>query len=211
MTIHLCEQGQSEWFNLRIGRVTASNIHKLIAKTKKGTTAKRETYLWDLVTERITGQAKPHYVSKAMEWGIENEPTARSAYEMRYDVPVETVGFITHDSIQWFGASPDGLIGDDGGLEIKCPDTDTHLQWMHAGIVPEEHLDQVLSNLSCSGRKWWDFMSYDPRLPEHLKEFIIRVFAEEYAEKIQETESQVQEFLREVEQLTNWFRERKYV
>ena len=110
-----------------------------------------------------------------MQWGLDQEPFARAAYELHAGVLVETCGFVLHPQIARFGASPDGLVGDDQPLiQIKCPTTKTHLEWMMAKTIPLEHIPQMLAELSCTGREWADFVSFDPRLPEHLQLFVLR-------------------------------------
>jgi hypothetical protein len=131
-----------------------------------------------------------------MEWGNECEPFARAAYEIGCDVMADSVGFILHPTFDYSGASPDSLIGTDGGLEVKCPKTTTHIKWMQAGGVPEEHQAQCLWNMACAGRAWWDFVSYDPRLPDGLKIFIVRMDRDDA--RIAEIEAEVIQFNQEV-------------
>lgn len=188
------EQGSSEWLKLRCGRVTASMVKKVM-----GTKGARETYMLDLVAERLTGNATEHFVSQPMKNGMEFEPIARLAYECDKGVEVLRPGIITHDDIPWFGASPDGLIGEDGGLEIKCPNTTTHISWLEDGVIPKDHLDQVLSCLACSKLKWWDFRSFDPRLPQELQSFDVRCWAKDHKDKIETIESEVIKFIDELD------------
>jgi hypothetical protein len=169
-----CVQGSEEWAEARCGLVTASRAADVIAMTKKGEAAARRNYRTELVVEILTGQPAPRYVSPEMQWGIDQEPFARAAYELRHDLLVATCGFILHPEIPRFGASPDGLIGRDGLIQIKCPNTSTHLGWMLGGTVPLEHAPQMLAELACTGREWCDFVSYDPRLPHHLQLFVRR-------------------------------------
>ena len=210
--LHDVEQGTGAWHALRCGRVTASRV-----KDVMGTKAKREGYLWELVTERLTGQCSEHYVTEAMKWGSEVEPVARVTYEMQHNCTVDRPGFYTCDDIPWFGASPDGTTMDltqkySGlkGLEIKCPfNTMNHLKWMKDGVIPEkEHLDQVLSNMICSGLEEWDFMSFDPRLPENLQMFIVTCNKSDHADYMEEIAKEVKAFLQEVDKLTHWYKER---
>jgi hypothetical protein len=147
--------------------------------TKKGEGADRRNYRTELLCERLTGQPYPQYVSQEMQWGIDQEPFARAAYELQRDVLVETCGFVVHPLVAKFGASPDGLVGDDGMIQIKCPNTSTHLGWMLGGVVPVEHMAQMLGELSCTGREWCDFVSYDPRLPSHLQLWVRRFARDE--------------------------------
>jgi hypothetical protein len=140
-----------------------------------GEAASRRDYRAELIAERLTGRAEDHYVSKEMKFGTEQEPFARTAYEIKTENIVDQVGFIFHPRLDFTGASPDGLIGEDGGLELKCPKTTTHLAYMMAGTVPKEYQHQMLWNMACAEREWWDFASYDPRLPERLRIFIVRM------------------------------------
>jgi hypothetical protein len=169
------EQGSDEWVQARVGLVTASRCGDVIDMTKKGDeSAHRRDYRSELICEILTGQPYPRLITREMQWGIDQEPFARAAYEMQRDVLVETRGFVVHPDIARFGASPDGLVGDDGLIQIKCPNTSTHLRWMLAGTIPVEHMPQMLAELACTGREWCDFVSYDPRLPAHLQLFVRR-------------------------------------
>lgn len=174
------EQGSREWRQARCGLVTASRCGDVTAVRKDKTeSAPRANYRAELMCEILTGQPYPQFVSLEMQWGIEHEAEARVAYELREGVLVDTVGFVIHPEIDRFGASPDGIVGamDDetgGMIQIKCPTTKTHLTWMRAGVVPLEHMPQMLAEMSCTGRAWCDFVSFDPRLPEHLQLFVCR-------------------------------------
>lgn len=170
-----CEQGSELWAAARSGLVTASRCADMIAKIKKGESASRRNYRTELIVEILTGQPYPQYVSQEMQWGTDQEPFGRAAYEMQRDVLVETCGFVLHPMIPRFGASPDGLVGDDGMIQVKCPNTATHLGWMLAGIVPAEYAPQMFAEMACAGRQWSDFVSFDPRLPSHLQLFIRRL------------------------------------
>ena len=172
------EQGSPEWFAARCGRVTASRIADIMAKTKTGPSASRANYLAQIVAERLTGVVQESYSNAAMTWGTETEPLARMAYELRTDSLVETVGFIPHPTIKMAGASPDGLAGD-GLIEIKCPNTSTHIDTLLDGTVPGKYVLQMQWQMACTGRSWCDFVSYDPRMPEHLSMFIKRVNRDE--------------------------------
>jgi hypothetical protein len=170
-----CVQGSEAWAQARCGLVTASRCGDVTACTKKGEeTADRRNYRSELMSERLTGQPYPRFVSREMEFGLAQEPFARAAYELAHDVLVETCGFILHPGIDRFGASPDGLVGEDGLIQIKAPNTSTHLAWMLAGTIPVEHMPQMLGEMSCTQRAWVDFVSYDPRLPPHLQLFVRR-------------------------------------
>jgi hypothetical protein len=172
-----CEHGSPEWHSARCGLVTASRCADVIATIKKGKEegAPRRNYRAELVVALLTGQTPPTpFVTREMQWGIDQEPFARAAYEMDRNLMIEPMGFVFHPTIPRFGASPDGLIGNDGLLQIKCPTTATHLAWLMAGIVPIEHAPQMLAEMACTGRQWNDFVSFDPRLPKHLQLFIRR-------------------------------------
>jgi len=173
------EQGSPEWFAARCGIVTASRLSDVAGTKKvKGQTvenAARAQYRMEIMCEILTGQPYPQYVSKEMQWGLDQEPFARAAYEMQRDVLVERVGFVLHPQIPRFGCSPDGFVGERGLLQIKCPNTNTHLNWLLDGVVPMEHYPQMIAELSCNpDRDWCDFVSFDPRLPEHLQLFVRR-------------------------------------
>ena len=193
------EQGSELWIQARVGLVTASRCADVIAMTKKGEGADRRNYRTELICERLTGIPYPQYVTKDMEWGREQEPFARAAYELRYDVLVETVGFVPHPTITNFGCSPDGYSGDKGMLQIKCPTIGTHLAYLMAGVVPVEHIPQMLGELACHPeREWSDFVSFHPAFPEHLQLFVRRF--ERNDKLIATLESEVQHFNYELEE-----------
>jgi hypothetical protein len=194
----LLEQGSEEWIEARIGMVTASRAADVIATLKRGgEAAARASYRSELLCEILTGQPYPQYVSQDMEWGRLQEPFARAAYELEQDVLVETCGLIVHPEVERFGASPDGRVGEDGLIQIKCPTTRTHLDWMLGGVVPVEHIPQMLAEMSCTGRKWCDFVSYEPRLPSHLQLFIRRYMRDD--KFLATLESEVKHFVRELD------------
>lgn len=166
-------QRNDDWQSERIGKITASRIKDLNAKPQKGK-ALNATML-ALLSERLTGEAMPIYTTKAMEWGIECEPLAITAYENETGEFVIGCGLIPHPTIEMSGASPDGLVGDDGLIEIKCPETTTHLNTLLTGEVPSEYLPQITWQMACTERDWCDFISFDPRVPENLQIKIIRV------------------------------------
>jgi putative phage-type endonuclease len=169
------EQGTSEWFAARCGKVTASRVADIIAKTKTGPSASRENYLAQIVCERMTGKPAESYSNAAMAWGSEQEVFARAAYESVKDVLVEEVGFVSHPNISEAGASPDGLVGLFGLVEIKCPNTATHIQTLLDQKVPEKYNTQMQWQMACTQRQWCDFVSFDPRMAEGLQLFIKRV------------------------------------
>ena len=173
--IELMEQGSDAWFNIRIGKVTASRVADVLAKTKTGYSTTRDNYMAQLVCERLTGQKGESFTNAAMQHGTETEPLARAAYEALRDVLVDEVGFVSHPTIEMSGASPDGLVGEDGLIEIKCPNTATHIETLLSETVPNKYYTQMQFQLSCTGRKWCDFVSFDNRLPSELQMFVKRV------------------------------------
>ena len=173
--IELMEQGTEEWFNIRIGKVTASRVADVLAKTKTGYSTTRENYMAQLVCERLTGQKGESFTNAAIQHGIETEAYARAAYEALRDVLVDEVGFVSHPTIEMSGASPDGLVGEDGLIEIKCPNTATHIETLLSESVPNKYYTQMQFQLACTGRKWCDFVSFDNRLPKELQVFVKRV------------------------------------
>ena len=189
------DQRTDEWFNARIGKVTASRVADVVAKTKSGYSASRDNYMAQLVCERLTGKPTEGFSSTAMQWGTETEPLARAAYEAKMDVLVDEVGFIDHPSIVNSGASPDGLVGIDGFIEIKCPNTATHIDTLLSQTVPKKYADQIFWQMACTNRDWCDFVSYDPRLPPDLQLFIKRIPRDD--KYIQLLEAEVIEFLTE--------------
>lgn len=174
MTANLI-QGSDAWLAARVGCITASRMSDLMARTKSGWGASRQNLLAELLCERLTGQAAPRFVNDAMRHGIEQEPWARQAYSERTGLDVFECGFIPHPEIARAGASPDGLVGDDGLVEIKCPNSATHIDTLLGGVVPEKYVLQMQFQMACAGKDWCDFCSFDPRCPEHLQIFIQRV------------------------------------
>lgn len=192
------EQRSPEWDALHVGKVTASRLADMTATIKKGEAADRRKYREELVAETLTGiPCDSRFNTKEMLWGIANEKFARAAYEMHIGALVQSCGFAIHEKITRFGASPDGLVGDDGLVELKCPNTTTHLGYILAGVVPEEYQPQMLAQMACTGRAWCDFVSFDPRLPAHLQLFVVRFYRDE--ERIAEIEQKVMIFLAEVD------------
>ena len=182
------EQGTQEWLLARCGKVTASRVADIIAKTKSGYSASRGNYMAELVCERLTGVPTDTFKSAAMEWGTAHEPHARAAYEAVGGVLVEEVGFVPHPSIPDAGASPDGLVGSVGLIEIKCPYTATHIETLLSGKVPDRYNTQMQWQMACTGRTWCDYVSYDPRMPENMRLFLARVFRDQSAILAMETE-----------------------
>lgn len=195
------DQGTEEWHEARLGRATASRFKDVMTKIKYGEAATRKNYKYELVAERLTGRHEETYSSSAMDWGTENEPVARLRYELTTGNDAEECGFFAHPDIE-AGASPDGLIGEDGLLEIKCPNTATHIETLRKREVPKQYYWQIQGQLWMTNRKWCDFVSFDPRLPENAQFFVKRV--ERNDEDIKELESEVRAFLDEVELEVNF-------
>lgn len=191
------EQRSPEWFAARLGKVTASRVADVIAKTKSGYSTSRANYLAELLAERLTGNPAVAFHNAAMNWGTEQEPEAVAAYEWRTDAAVELVGFVSHPSIDMSGASPDGLVGDDGLLEVKCPLTANHIETLRGAAVPEKYLTQMYWQMACTGRAWCDFVSFDPRLPESMRLFVKRIPRD--PARIAELEAEVSAFLAELD------------
>lgn len=192
------EQRSTEWFSVRCGKATASRISDIIAKTKTGYSTSRANYMAELLCERLTGSVGESYKSVAMEWGIATEPQAIAAYEAIGGVLVEKVGFVPHSSIDMSGASPDGLIGDDGLLEVKCPLTTTHVETLLSGAIPQKYVTQMQWQMACTGRAWCDFVSFDPRIPTHMQLFVSRLSRDD--DTIKMLEGEVTKFLTELEE-----------
>ncbi len=191
------EQYSDEWWAARIGKATASRISDIVAKTKSGWGASRATYEAELIAERLTGATGESFTNSAMQWGTDTEPQARAAYEFMTDIEVTEVGFIDHPSIEMSGASPDGLAGHEGMVEIKCPKTATHLATLLGGPIPKKYMVQMQWQITCAARAWCDFVSFDPRLPAKHQLFVKRI--ERNADMIADLEKDVCEFLAGVE------------
>jgi putative phage-type endonuclease len=187
------EQGSEEWFAQRLGKVTASRIADLLAKTKSGWGASRTNYEAQIIAERLTGQREETFKSSAMERGNEVEAEAREAYEFFNNVTVTEASFVDHPTVEMSGASPDGFVGEVGLVEIKCPNTATHLSTLLGGSIKGAYQKQMQWQMACTGRDWCDFVSYDPRMPEHLQMHVKRV--ERDHELIAEIEKEVIAFL----------------
>ena len=198
------EQRTEEWFQARLGKVTASRISDVIAKTKTGVSTSRQNYLIQLVSERLTGKKVDSYVNQAMLDGIEREDAARSLYMLNKDVDVTEVGFFDHPVIKNSGASPDGAVHAEiegkyaGLIEIKCPIETTHTNTLMSKSVPSKYIPQMQWQLACTGAKWVDFVSYNPNFPEELQLFVARVDRDDAY--IAELEAEVIKFLDEVDQ-----------
>lgn len=189
-------QRSTDWFAARAGKATASSIYKIMAKTKTGYGADRANYMAQLVTERLTGLPSDSFSNAAMQWGVDMEPMAREAYAARIgEAPVE-IGFIDHPVIAMTGASPDGLCGFDGLVEIKCPNSATHIATLRGASIDRKYMLQMQWQMACTEREWCDFVSYDPRLPEAMQLHIQRVERDDAM--LSEIEDEVAEFLAEV-------------
>lgn len=194
------EQGTEQWLQARAGLVTASRMSDVLAKLKSGDeAASRRDYKAQIVAEILTGApVEERYYNAEMQWGNEQEPFARAAYEVAKGVMVDQVGFVLHEKIARTGASPDGLVEKDGMVELKCPKTATHLSCLlKRDDVPPEYVPQMMWQIACAGRKWCDFVSFDPRLPEKYQLFIVRLKRDD--ERIAEMEKEVKAFLAEVD------------
>lgn len=191
------EQGSPEWHQDRLGKVTASRIADVMMKS---TTAGYQNYLAQLVCERLTGQPTEGFVSAAMQHGTETEPQARAMYELATGVDVEQVGFIDHPAMEGSGASPDGLVGANGLVEIKCPQPATHIKTLTGAKIDRKYLLQMQWQMACTGRTWCDFVSFSPDLTAELQMHVCRVEAD--AELIREIDDAVRSFLVAVRELT---------
>lgn len=202
------EQRSDDWFTIRLGKVTASRIADVTAKTAKGWGAGRANYKAQLIAERLTGQRQDSFTNAAMQWGVDTEEAARVAYAFLEGQTVLEEAFVIHPTIPDAGASPDGLVGEDGLLEIKCPNTATHIETLKGASIPAKYIGQMQWQMACTGRQWCDFVSFDPRMPEEMQLFVKRLHRD--PEEIDYLEAQVLAFLAEVEadvaQLTTLYR-----
>ncbi|WP_060476693.1 lambda exonuclease family protein [Pseudomonas monteilii] len=203
------EQRSTEWFAARLGCVTASRVKDVMASGRGGApSATRKNYMMELLCERLTGQQSgPDLSNKpAVQRGVELEPFACMAYEADKGLMVVETGLVMHPTIAGFGASPDGLVGDDGVLEIKCPNTATHIATMQSERHDPQYEWQMLAQMACTGRAWADFVSYDDRLPEPLQ-YVCHRFERDF-KRIREMESEIKAFLEELSDLEKEMRER---
>jgi putative phage-type endonuclease len=192
------EQRTEEWFTIRLGKVTASSLYKVLARTKTGHGADRANYMTQLVLERVTKNRAESYTNASMQWGIDQEPFARAAYEASRGVMVDEIAFVPHPSIKMSGASPDGLVGDDGMVEIKCPDSKTALEcWLSDNPVESKYMAQMQWQMRCADRDWCDYVVFDPRMPLKAQLFVYRVERDD--DWIAATEVEVLKFLDEVD------------
>ena len=205
MRVINCHQGTAEWLKHREGRITASRMADVVTtltrKSKSGDKGKKasgyQKYMLELVAERMTGRATESYVSVWMDRGTEYEPMARAAYEMAFDVMVDQIGFAIHPTMDFSGASPDGLIGADGCLELKVPKNETHIAWKRARIVPEEHCPQMHWEMECCERNWNDFVSFAPEMPSYAQVFCVRldynpILAAEYRQHVADMNGEIE-------------------
>lgn len=199
-------QGSDEWLLARCGKATASRMGDLMAKTKSGWGASRTNYAAELIAERLTGRPAERYSNAAMAWGTEKEPEARALYEFLHNCEVRTVGLVAHPRIEHSLASPDGLVGHDGLVEIKAPNTSTHIQTLLGGGIDSRYLLQMAWQMGCTGRAWCDFVSYDPRLPPEMQIHVQRVRRDD--DMIETLEREVSVFLDEVSETVSKLRSR---
>lgn len=192
------KQGTPEWHLERSGHATASGFSDILAKIKSGEAAGRRNYRMRLVTERLTGLPVETYKNDGMDWGTQTEPLARQAVEQELGHTVIETGFVKHRTIPWLGCSPDGLIGTDGLTQIKCPAVSTnHVETLEEKRVPTKYIAQIQGEMWVTGRAWSLYVSYDPRLPEHLRIYSQKVMRdEEYLKGLQD---EVATFLAEVD------------
>ena len=200
------EQRTEEWFAARLGKVTASRVADVLAKIKSGESASRKNYKMELVVQRLTNKVGESFTNAAMEWGTEQEPFARMAYEAHTGTFVKEEGFVDHPTIEGFGCSPDGIVGE-GLIEIKCPNTAIHIETVLENKAPSKYIPQMQCQMACTGAKWCDFVSFDPRVPEDLQLLVVRV--ERDQEYIDAMEVEVKQFLSEVLDLFNQLKARQ--
>ena len=185
------------WRAARLGKVTASRIADATARIKNGWGASRANYMAELIAERLTGTPAESYTNAAMQWGLDHEAEARAAYEFYTDATVGLGGFLTHRKIPDSGASPDGFVENVGLIEIKCPNTATHIDTLLGLSIPEKYIKQMQWQMACSDTQWCDFVSYDPRMPERMRLFVRRMSRNDAV--IRELEADVVEFISDME------------
>ena len=201
------EQGTDEWKQIRLGKVSASRMGDLLATTKTGSAAAtRAKYMAQLVVERMTGNPTEFKITKPMERGTELEPIARAAYEVETNQMVDQVAWVNHPTIENAGCSPDGCIGEDGLVEIKCKETHNHFESILKDEIDSDHAKQMLWQMACTGRKWCDYVCFDDRAPEGLQLFVKRLHRDD--EKIKTMEAEVVKFLKELDELENKLKEK---
>jgi len=195
----MVEQGSEAWKLLRLGKVSASRMADLLAKTKSGASASRAKYMAQLLCERMTGQPTEFFTTAAMQRGTEIEPVARAAYEAENLTSVEQVAWVEHPTIPFSGCSPDGLVGEHGLIEIKCKEIHNHLDSILNDKIDPDHQAQMMWQMCCTGRKWCDYVCFDDRAPEGLQLFVKRLHRDE--EKIKQMEDEVRTFLKDLENM----------
>lgn len=191
-------QGTDAWFAQRAGKLTASRMVDVLAKIKSGESASRANYRAELVAERLTGKVAEGPTNASMRWGTEAEPLARAAYEAETGLLVVETGMVDHPTIRMSGASPDGLVGTDGLVEFKCPETKAHIETLLTGEAPSKYVPQMQWQMACTGRLWCDFASFDPRMPSDMQLFIKRIPRD--AEYIAMLEAEAVKFIGEVDE-----------
>lgn len=177
------DQRSDEWYSARLGKVTASRVADVMARTKSGPAASRDNYMMQLLCERLTGKKEESFTTAAMQRGVELEAVARSAYEVDAGVMVIETGFCVHAAVSGFGASPDGLVGTDGLVEIKCPNTKQHVEFLRTGKPEGKYVWQMMAQMACTDRAWCDFVSFDDRMPEELQFSRVRIYRDAEEEK----------------------------
>lgn len=190
------DQRSQEWLTERCGKVTASRIADVMARTKTGYGAGRANYAAQLIAERLTGAPAENFTNAAMQWGIDTEAQARAMYTFHTGKNVLETGFHPHPTISLSGASPDGLVGDKGLVEIKCPQTATHIATLRGSGIDRKYLLQMQWQMACTEREWCDFASFDPRLPGEMQLHVQRVERDD--ELLTEIETEVTTFLKEI-------------
>ncbi|MEP0323258.1 lambda exonuclease family protein [Bauldia litoralis] len=197
MLILAAEQHTGDWHSARLGRVTASKVSDATARTRSGWRGSRANYMADLIAERLTGTVRDSFTNAAMQWGTDMEPEARDVYAFTNSVSVSQVGFVRHPTIEMAGASPDGLVDDDGLVEVKCPNTANHIDTLLGASIKGEYIKQMQWQMACCNRAWCDFVSYDPRMPPTMQMHVSRVQRDN--KMIADLERDIREFLIEVD------------
>lgn len=198
----------ANWLRARAGKLTASRMRDAMDFLKNGQpSAKRSQLMRELLAERLTGDSVRHFVTDAMQWGLEKEAEAKEAYEAETGILIAEAGFYDHPRIDNLGATPDGLLPGGGLIETKAPTTPVFVEWVMAGVVPEEHKPQMVVQCACTGRAWCDFVAYDPRIRDIRKRLFIRRF-EPTAEEVAKVEAAAEQFLSELDAMFDAFTER---
>ena len=198
--MNFAPQGSSAWLSARCGHLTASRMADAMAILKSGKPSEaRNKLMIEILAERMTGDAMPHYVNDAMRWGAETELLAKEAYQTASGNLLDACGFILHPSIEYFGASPDAMLDDDAVVEFKCPTSTTHIGWLLAGVMPDQHKPQVLAQLACTQRTRAVFVSFDPRMPA-ARQLFIKEWTPTLAE-IEAVETAAREFLADLDRM----------